>query len=885
MSNEKPKAIYLKDYLPPAYLIEKINLQVSLGEEVTGVESTLNVYANEKHPEKGKPLVLFGQDMKLVSVEMDGKELSESQYAVDKESLTINDVPEKFTLTVKNEIKPQENTSLEGLYKSSGNFCTQCEPEGFRKITYYLDQPDVMASFTTKIIADKEKYPVLLSNGNMIDSGDLEGGRHFATWEDPFKKPSYLFALVAGDLVYIEDSFTTMSGRKIPLRIYVQKRNIDKCQHAMDSLKRSMKWDEETYGREYDLDLFMIFSADDFNMGAMENKGLNIFNSALVLAKPETATDQDYDRIEGVIGHEYFHNWSGNRVTCRDWFQLSLKEGFTVFRDQSFSADMTSDAVKRIQDVSILRTYQFREDAGPLSHPVRPPSYVEINNFYTLTVYNKGAEVVRMYHTLLGKEKFRKGTDLYFERHDGQAVTTDDFRKAMEDANGVDLSQFERWYSQAGTPVLKVSTDYNEADKKYTITINQSCPPTPEQSEKLPFHIPVAVGLLGADGKDIPMQLEGEDKAFDGVTRVLELTEAEQSFVFVNINEKPVPSLLRKFSAPVKLEYEYTNDELAFLMANESDDFNRWDAGQRLAIIVMQNLVEDYKAGRELTMSLAYSDAFGKTLSDTSLDKRLVVEALILPEESYLAEIIGKDIDPDAIHAVKSFIRKSLALTHRKILLDTFKANVNDGEYTIDGEAIGKRSLKNVCLSYLMELSEQEIVDLAYEQFKTANNMTDVMAALTTLSNHDCPEKDQALDAFYQKWQDEPLVMDKWLTIQATSTLADTLDKVIELTEHPVFTMNNPNKVRALIAAFCMRNPVRFHDPSGKGYKFLADKVLYLNKTNPLMAARMLNPLSSWRKYEENRRQLMCAELDRILAEPELSKDVYEIASKSRGEK
>jgi len=884
MGTEKPQAIFLKDYMPPAYLVEKINLQVELGEEVTKVESTINLFANEKYPEKGAALTLAGSDMKLVSVAINGETLSAEQYTLTDESLTIAKVPEKFTLVINNEIKPQENTSLEGLYKSSGNFCTQCEPEGFRKITYYLDQPDVMASFTTKIIADKEKYPVLLSNGNMIDSGDLDGNMHFATWEDPFKKPSYLFALVAGDLVYIEDSFTTMRNREIPLRIYVQKRNIDKCQHAMESLKRSMKWDEEAFGREYDLDLFMIVSVDDFNMGAMENKGLNIFNSALVLAKPETATDMDFDRIEGVIGHEYFHNWSGNRVTCRDWFQLSLKEGFTVFRDQSFSADMTSHAVKRIQDVSILRTHQFREDGGPLSHPVRPASYVEINNFYTLTVYNKGAEVVRMYNTLLGREKFRKGTDLYFDRHDGNAVTTDDFRKAMEDANDVDLTQFERWYSQAGTPVLKVTTAYDEAAKKYTITMAQSCPATPGQDTKEPFHIPVAVGLLGADGADLPMQLEGETEAYAGNSRVLELKESEHNFVFVNVNEKPVPSMLRGFSAPVKLEYEYTENELAFLMANESDDFNRWDAGQRLSLIVMKSLIEDYKAGKELKMNEAYANAFGKTLADATLDKRLVAEALILPEESYLAELI-KDVDPDAVHAVRSFVRKSLATKHRQLLLDTYKANVIDGEYAIDGESIGKRSLKNISLGYLMDLGEQEIIDIAMKQFKGGNNMTDVMAALTTLANCDCPEKDEALQAFYEKWKDEPLVMDKWLLIQATSSLPDTLENVIKLTEHPVFTMSNPNKVRSLIAAFCMRNPVRFHEASGKGYEFLADKVLYLNKHNPLMGARMLNPLSSWRKYEENRRQLMCAQLDRVLAEPELSKDVYEIASKSRGEK
>jgi aminopeptidase N len=620
----------------------------------------------------------------LKSVAINDKPLAESGYALDEDTLTIYNVPDAFSLQIENEINPEANTSLNGLYLSSGNFCTQCEAQGFRRITYMYDRPDVMATYTTTIVADREKFPVLLSNGNLAGQGELDDDttKHWAKWEDPFKKPTYLFALVAGKLAKIDDTFTTMSGREVALHIYVQPHNADKCDHAMASLKKAMKWDEEVYGREYDLDIYMIVAVDDFNMGAMENKGLNVFNSKYVLAKPDTATDGDYEGIEGVIGHEYFHNWSGNRVTCRDWFQLSLKEGFTVFRDQEFSADMSSRGVKRISDVNILRTHQFREDASPMAHPVRPDSYVEINNFYTVTVYNKGAEVVRMLSNLLGPEKFRKGTDLYFERYDGQAVTCDDFVKALEDANKEDLTQFRRWYSQAGTPELHVSRSYDEHHKTYTLTIRQACPPTPGQETKEPFHIPLAMGLLDNDGNDMPLQLQGESSAQTG-TRVLQLKNEEETFVFANVETQPVPSLLRGFSAPVKVELDLSDAERYFLMANDNDDFNRWDAGQQLAVKLIRQLVDDLQQHRPLYLPEPFIDACRQTLEDETIDKALAAQAISLPSESYISEFVSP-IDPVAIHQVCRFIRETLAKALKDTFYRVYEQNIIHGEYSID---------------------------------------------------------------------------------------------------------------------------------------------------------------------------------------------------------
>ena len=886
-SKEKPKTIFLKDYRPPDYFIKTVDLHFDLGEEVTTVRSLLTIASNGDHP---RPLVLDGRELILKSIKLNAKSLTNEDYTVDDESLTLPrtrlGTPEAFTLEIETEIKPQANTSLSGLYTSGGNFCTQCEAEGFRKITYFPDRPDVMSRYTATLTADKSKYPVLLSNGNLLEQGELSGNKHWAKWQDPFPKPAYLFALVAGDLTSVEDQFVTQSGKTVRLYIYVQHHNVDKCEHALNSLKKAMQWDEQTYGREYDLDRYMIVAVDDFNMGAMENKGLNVFNSRYVLAKPETATDSDYQAIEGVIGHEYFHNWSGNRVTCRDWFQLSLKEGFTVFRDQEFSADMTSRGVKRIHDVNLLRTHQFREDAGPMAHPVRPASYVEINNFYTMTVYNKGAEVLRMLRNLSGSEGFRKGTDLYFQRHDGQAVTTDDFVKALEDANDMDFSQFRLWYSQAGTPQLHFNRTYDPLARTYTLTVKQACPPTPGQSEKKPFHIPLAIGLLDREGNDLPLQLKGEQTAVAG-TRVLPIRKAEESFVFVNIPDEPVPSLLRDFSAPAKIYADLSDTERFFLMAHDSDPFNRWEAGQQMAVKVILGLVNDIQQGNELRLKHAFVEAFHQTLQDKELDKAMIAQALTLPSETYLADFM-EVIDPTAIHEACRFVRRTLAEELKLDFQFEYEANADFGPYQIDPHSVGRRSLRNTCLSYLMELvdvpSHNNIVAPCVEQFRRATNMTDVMAALVCLANSECGEREPALNEFYEKWHNDSLVVDKWLTIQATSRLPNTLENVKSLTQHPAFNLKNPNKVRALIGSFTQGNPVRFHDKSGEGYGLLGDYILQLDPLNPQIAARLITPLSYWRKYDETRKTLMKGQLERILNTPSLSKDVYEIVSKSLAE-
>ena len=868
MSNKQPATIYLKDYQPVPFQVDSIDLHFNLAEEQTVVTSILKMQRKASGA-----LRLDGQELELASIKLDGVALPADRYVVDAESLTITELPDAFELKIQTIAKPQLNTSLEGLYKSSGNFCTQCEAEGFRKITYYYDRSDVMTLFTTTIEADKDKYPVLLSNGNPVDSGELENGRHWLKWHDPFKKPCYLFALVAGQLECVADTFTTQSGREVKLEIYVESHNIDKCGHAMASLQRSMKWDEEVFGREYDLDIYMIVAVDDFNMGAMENKGLNVFNSKYVLARPDTATDMDFINIESVIGHEYFHNWSGNRVTCRDWFQLSLKEGFTVFRDQQFTADMFSATVKRIDDVNRLRSYQFVEDAGPMAHPVRPESYVEINNFYTLTVYEKGAEVVRMIYNLLGKEIFRKGSDLYFDRHDGQAVTTDDFVKAMEDASDIDLNQFKRWYSQAGTPALECESSYDANAETFTLTIKQSCPPSPGQETKLPYHIPFGIGLLGPDGQDLPIE-----------NTTLELKQAEESFVFNGIKQRPVPSLLRHFSAPVKLNYDYSIAELAFLMANDSDEFNRWDAGQRLGLRLILLLVEQQQAGEgfdinELAGSYRpFSDAFNALLQVQGGDMNFRAAALMLPSENYIGESMAV-IDPVAIHEARTVLRKALAQEHEALLWQVYEANVELASYSVDAVAVGKRSLKNICLAYLATLETEKAINASERQLQ-ANNMTDVMAGMRNLIDIDCEARQQAINSFYAKWKDDALVVDKWLSLQAMSSLPGSLEHVKALMQHEAFNIRNPNKVRSLISAFVSANAYRFHQATGEGYAFLADQVITLNGLNPQVAARMASPLIQWRRYDESRQQLMQAQLQRILDEPELSKDVFEVVSK-----
>ncbi len=883
MRTEQSKTIYLKDYQVPDYLIDETHLTFELFEDHSLVHAQLVMRRN---PEAGAglpKLVLDGQQLELLELKLDDRELGAADYTLTDSHLTLQPTQERFVVDSSVRIHPESNTALEGLYKSGKMFCTQCEAEGFRKITFYLDRPDVMSKFTTTLSAEQHAYPVLLSNGNPIASGSEEGGRHWATWEDPFKKPAYLFALVAGDLWCVEDSFTTMSNREVALRIYVEPENIDKVQHAMDSLKRSMKWDEEVYGREYDLDIFMIVAVNDFNMGAMENKGLNIFNSSCVLAKAETATDAAHQRVEAVVAHEYFHNWSGNRVTCRDWFQLSLKEGFTVFRDSEFSADTHSRTVKRIEDVAYLRTHQFAEDTGPMAHPVRPDAYMEISNFYTLTIYEKGSEVLRMIHTLLGPELFRKGSDLYFERHDGQAVTCDDFVKAMEDASGIDLTQFKRWYTQAGTPRLDVSEAYDAAAQTYSLTFRQSCPATPGQSEKLSFVIPVALGLLDAQGNELPLRLQGESGA-QGTSRVLSVTEAEQTFTFAGIAEKPLPSLLRGFSAPIKLSFPYDRDQLMFLMQHDSDGFNRWEAGQQLSVQVLQELIGQHQRGEALVLDQRLVAALRTLLEDDSLDQAMVAEMLSLPGEAYLTEI-SEVADVEAIHAAREFVRKALVDALFAPLWARYQTNREASKttpYVAEAAHFARRSLQNIALSYLMLSEKPEVLAACFDQFENADNMTERLAALAVLVNSPFQEEQsKALAMFADFFKDNPLVMDQWFSVQAGCPLPGGLERVQALMQHEAFTLKNPNKVRALIGAFANQNLVNFHRADGTGYRFLADQVITLNALNPQIASRLLAPLTRWRKYGEARQALMKAELERILASGELSSDVYEVVSKS----
>ncbi|CAI3787809.1 Aminopeptidase N [Pseudomonas sp. MM227] len=883
MRTEQPKMIYLKDYQAPDYLIDETHLTFELFDDHSLVHAQLVMRRNPARGAGLPPLVLDGELMELLGVKLDDSDLGAADYQLTADSLTLQPRSEAFTVDTSVRIHPETNTALEGLYKSTGMFCTQCEAEGFRKITYYLDRPDVMSRFTTTLIADQQQYPILLSNGNPVGNGPQEDGRHWATWEDPFVKPAYLFALVAGDLWCVEDSFTTVSGRDVALRIYVEPENIDKCAHAMTSLKKSMRWDEEAYGREYDLDIFMIVAVNDFNMGAMENKGLNIFNSSAVLARAETATDAAHQRVEAIVAHEYFHNWSGNRVTCRDWFQLSLKEGFTVYRDAGFSADMHSPTVKRIQDVAYLRTHQFAEDAGPMAHAVRPDSFIEISNFYTLTVYEKGSEVVGMLHTLLGAEGFRKGSDLYFERHDGQAVTCDDFISAMEDANGVELKQFKRWYSQAGTPRLQVSEHFDAQARTYSLTLRQSCPETPDKVEKLPFVIPVALGLLDASGRELPLRLRDEAAAV-GTSRVLAVTEAEQTFTFVDIAEQPLPSLLRGFSAPVKLIFPYTRDQLMFLMQHDSDGFNRWDAGQQLSVQVLQEMIGQYQRGESLSMDPRLLTALASVLENPQLDPAMVAEMLSLPSEAYLAEI-SEVADVDAIHAAREFARKQLADGLFDGLWTRYQANREVSRataYVAEKEHFARRALQNIALSYLMLSGRPEVLAATLEQYDACDNMTERLTALAVLVNSPFEaEKARALQAFAEHFKDNPLVMDQWFSVQAASGLPGGLQRVKALMQHPAFTLKNPNKVRALIGAFAGQNLINFHAADGSGYRFLADLVIELNALNPQIASRQLSPLTRWRKYDSARQALMKAELERILASGPLSSDVYEVVSKS----
>jgi len=870
MKMNQSHSIYLKDYQPPVYLVDRVALTFTLHPAATEVISTVQ-YRRNPSAASHAALELDGHDMELVSITLNGNALPQSAYQLHDQGLRIPDTPDAFELAITTRINPEANTALEGLYRSGGNYCTQCEAQGFRRITFYQDRPDVMAPFSVRIEADKHTNPVMLSNGNPVGHGDLADGRHWAEWHDPFAKPCYLFALVAGDLSCVEDYFTTASGRRVTLRIFTEAHHIDQCGHAMASLKRAMRWDEQRFGLEYDLDLFMIVAVDDFNMGAMENKGLNIFNSRLVFASPETATDDDYISIEAVIGHEYFHNWTGNRVTCRDWFQLSLKEGLTVFRDQEFTADTHSRAVKRIEDVRLLRTHQFAEDAGPMAHPIRPASYMEINNFYTVTVYEKGAEVVRMYQSLLGMDGFRRGMDLYFQRHDGQAVTTEDFLAAMADANETDLSQMQRWYDQAGTPKLAVRMDYDAEKQTCTLTCSQSCRTTPEQGDKLPFLIPLAVGLLLPDGSEQALQLDGETQA-GGASRTLLVNKTEQSFTFIHVAEQPLPSLLREFSAPVELDYPYSLDDDAFLMRHDADPFNRWAAAQRLS---MQTLLSMLAADAPADVLF---EAFAHVLHDDRLDAALKAEALTLPSEADIAEACTP-FDPAAIHAARQQLRFRIAV-HLRSDFEAGYARLSIATGS-DDAAMQQRKLKNVCLAYLATLNDHDAISLAYRQFETATNMTDQYAALAALADCDCPESEQALAAFEQQWRRETNVMDKWFAVQAGSSLPGALERVRALMAHEAFDIRNPNKVRAVIGTFAMRNPVAFHAEDGSGYAFIADQVLALDAINPQIASRMVRALMNWKRLEPGRSALNRAALQRIADHEGLSGDVFEIVSKS----
>jgi aminopeptidase N len=889
MRTDQPQTIYRKEYTAPGFLVDTVELVFDLDPVTTCVSTRIDMARNPASAEHA--IVLHGIDVELRRLVMNGVLLAPEQYSLSESLLTIPNAPERVTLDIETATTPEKNTTLSGLYVSNGNFFTQCEAEGFRRITFFPDRPDVMAKYTVTLRADKNKYPVLLSNGNLIDSGDLDDGRHYAVWEDPFKKPSYLFALVAARLVCQEEQFKLTSGRDALLQVWVEDGNLDKTDYAMQSLKNSIRWDEERFGLELDLDRFMIVAVGDFNMGAMENKGLNIFNTKFVLANPRVATDIDYAGIEAVVGHEYFHNWTGNRVTCRDWFQLSLKEGLTVFRDQEFSADMigtdTGRAVCRIDQVRTLRQAQFPEDAGPMAHPVRPDSFVEINNFYTVTIYEKGAEVVRMMQTLVGRDGFRKGMNLYFERHDGQAVQCDDFRAAMADANGRDLDQFERWYSQAGTPVVKAATHYDADAHTFDITLAQSCPATPGQPVKLPFHIPVALGLLGADGRDLPLTLENaaataltNSLTTPLTTMVLELTEVSQTFRFTGVTELPVPSILRNFSAPVRLDYDYSDSDLLHLFRHDSDAVNRWEAGQRLAMTRLLALASSSATGAALTLDVTFIDALRALLNDETLDASFRELALTLPSESVIADQMAV-IDPQAIHAARHFMRRTIGQLLAPELLAQYDANLTPGPYSPDAVSAGKRALKNLALSYLLMAPSDGIALRAEQQFDNAGNMTDRAAAVTALIHGNAPEAAaRALHAFHRDFEREALVIDKWFALQAGAPGTD-VAQVRALMQHPAFTLTNPNRARSLIFSFCNSNPSRFHAIDGSGHAFWAEQVIALDALNPQIAARLARTMDRWRRFAPALQVHMKSALQQVARSSKLSNDVLEVVTKA----
>ncbi|MBE4516761.1 aminopeptidase N [Vibrio parahaemolyticus] len=867
--SQAPQAKYRKDYQAPSHTITDIDLTFDLYDNDTIVTALSKVV------QKGESttLELDGEGLELRSVKVDGEDWA--HHEVKEASLVLSDLPAEFELEIITKIDPEANTALEGLYKSGGAFCTQCEAEGFRRITYYLDRPDVLAKYTTKVIADKATYPYLLSNGNRVAQGEAENGRHWVQWQDPHPKPAYLFALVAGDFDVLRDKYTTMSGRNVDLEIFVDKGNLDRAGHAMTSLINSMKWDEERFGLEYDLDIYMIVAVDFFNMGAMENKGLNIFNSKFVLANDQTATDRDYLGIEAVIGHEYFHNWTGNRVTCRDWFQLSLKEGLTVFRDQEFSSDLGSRAVNRIDNVRIIRGPQFAEDASPMSHPIRPDKVIEMNNFYTLTVYEKGSEVIRMYHTLLGEEGFQKGMKLYFERHDGTAATCEDFVSAMEDATGVDLKQFRLWYSQSGTPTLRVNSEYNAEAKTYALTVEQFTEATQDQAEKQALHIPFDIELYDSKGQVIPLIINGES-----VHNVLDIKQDKQTFVFENVAEQPVPSLLREFSAPVKLEYDYSDAELIFLMKHATNDFARWDASQMLLAKYIRQNVTNVQTGSEVQLSEDLIDAFRGVLLDENLEPAFIAQVFSLPS---INEITGwyKQIDVDAVDTVLNSITVSLSAALEDELSATYHT-LKQAEYTIDHAAIGKRALRNQCLQFLAHTDKGNT--LVKAQYEAANNMTDTIAAMSAANSAQLECREELMADYSDKWKHDGLVMDKWFALQGTNPAEDALEKVKATMNHEAFSLKNPNRTRSLIGSFLAANPVRFHDKSGSGYQFAGEILRQLNDSNPQVASRMIDPLLKFRKYDEARQAMIRAELEKLKAMDNLAKDLFEKVTKALDE-
>jgi len=869
MRTEEPRAVHLADYQAPEFRVTKLHLDFSLEPEATRVTARLEIVRLSGTG----PLILAGENQKLLSVALDGRTLSAGQYLLDEKTLTIPNAPAKLTLEISSQIDPAANTELEGLFLSNGMFCTQCEPEGFRRITYFLDRPDNLSVFTVRIEAAKEQYPVLLSNGNRVASGDLSNGRHYAVWHDPFPKPSYLFALVAGDLGSIHDSFTTMSGRAVALDIYVEHGNEPRARYAMDALKRAFAWDERAYGREYDLDIFMIVAVSAFNMGAMENKGLNIFNDKVLLATPETATDDDYARIESVVAHEYFHNWTGNRVTCRDWFQLSLKEGLTVFRDQSFSGDERSHGVQRIQDVRALRARQFVEDAGPLAHPVQPQSYIEINNFYTATVYEKGAEVIGMLKTLVGEEGYRKATDLYFARHDGHAATVEDWVRCFEDANGRDLAQFRLWYRQAGTPLVEARGAYDAKARTYTLELTQSLAPTPGQPDKKPMHIPVRIGLTAESGAALPLTLEGENRAGPD-SRVLELTQSLQRFVFVDVAEEPLLSLGRDFSAPAVFRTPLGRHQRAILMGKDGDAFNRWEAGQTLAAEIMLEV-----AGKARNDANAdYIAAIGDVLAQAEQDPAFAAQMLMPPTESELAAK-RTPVDPIAIHTARIALVRAIALAHRDRLAKLYEHMRDAGDFSPDARSAGRRALRNACLRYLTAADDEAAAGLADAHYRTASNMTDMIASLAALTRMESPLRDRAFTHFHDRFRGDLLVLDKWMGLQAGSPLPETVEAVRGLMKHPVFDLKNPNRVRALIGAFSA-NHLRFHNADGSGYRLVGDVIRGLDPLNPQVAARLAGAFESWRRYDPGRQTQMRAELSAIRDLPGLSPNLLEVAGK-----